>query len=73
MASQGDGCLSLAGKPGGPAPEFIMQVRRMGAGGPPHTLDHVAKCPRPLSDCDLRPVDCCILLLCHNHFNTGKC
>lgn len=33
MANQGDGCPSLAGKPGGPAPEFIMQVRRTRGGG----------------------------------------
>lgn len=65
------------GPEGGLAPEFIMQEggprRGLLPGTPaPHTGPLVAKCPRPLSGSGLRPVDCCILLLIHNNFDTGK-
>lgn len=51
MASTGDGCPSIAGKPGGPAPEFVMQVKRIQEGpapGPPHTLDQCGQMPQAL-------------------------
>lgn len=56
---------------------FIMQVRRAQEGvcpQPHHTLDSqwpsVPQASRMGSG--LRPVDCCVLLLVHNHFDTGK-
>lgn len=51
----------------GLAPEFMLQIRRTQEGSAPrppapHTGPLLARCPRPLSGFDLRPVDCCILL-----------
>lgn len=61
----------------GQAPELIMQIRRTQAGSalPPNTTHWTlsGQMPGPLAGCGLRPVGCCILLVVHNHFDTGKC